>query len=105
GFARGLLGAVYFFPGLHKLLAQGPAWALSDNLRLQLWWKWAEHGSVPAFRIDHVPGALQIGGLGVLAFELGFPLLVAFPKTRALAAVAGIAFHSMSQVVFRIPFL
>ena len=31
--ARGLLAAIYFFPGFHKLARSGMAWALSDNLR------------------------------------------------------------------------
>src|SRR5262245_44505711 len=69
---RLLLGAVYFFPGLHKLATSGLAWALSDNLRNQLYWKWAEHGSVPWLRIDQAPWLLRAGGLGVLAFELSF---------------------------------
>jgi len=101
---RLLLGAIYFFPGLRKLTTSGLAWALSDNLRNQLYWKWAEHGSVPSLRIDHAPWLLRAGGLGVLAFELSFVVLVSFRRTRAVAAAAGVAFHLLSQFVFRIPF-
>ncbi|MEI4884255.1 hypothetical protein, partial [Klebsiella pneumoniae] len=72
-FARLLLACVYFFPGLHKLATSGFAWALSDNLQHQLWWKWAEHGVRDPVRVDRVPGLLQAGGLFVLAFELSFP--------------------------------
>jgi uncharacterized membrane protein YphA (DoxX/SURF4 family) len=94
--ARALLGAIYFFPGLHKLLTSGLAWAAPDNLRFQLYWKWVEHGAVPAFRLDLHPTLLHLGGLAVLAFELSFPVLVLFRRTRPLAAAAGLAFHLAS---------
>jgi hypothetical protein len=104
-FERLLLGAVYFFPGFHKLHTSGLAWALSDNLQNQLYWKWAEHGFVPSFRIDHHPWLLQAGGLGVLAFELGAPVLFLVPRLRAWGALLGIAFHLSTQAIFLIPFL
>ena len=104
GYARALLACVYFFPGVHKLARSGLAWALSDNLRHQLWWKWAEHGAVPTIRVDRIPGFLEAGGLCVLAFELSFPLLVFFPRTRPWAAAGGLLFHGAAQLVFRIPF-
>jgi len=103
-YVRLLLGAVYFFPGLHKLMQSGLSWALSNNLRNQLWWKWAEHGGVPHFRVDHFPWLLHGGGLFVLFFELSFPLLVLFRRTRPVAAAAGIAFHVLARALFRIPF-
>src|SRR5262245_48929147 len=84
---RLLLGAIYFFPGLHKLLTSGLAWALSDNLRFQLYWKWAEHGVVSRLRLDGLPWLLQAGGLFVLAFELSFSVLVLFRRTRAAAVL------------------
>jgi HTTM domain len=102
--ARALLAAIYFFPGLHKLLTSGVGWALSDNLRNQMWWKWAEHGALPARRIDHVPWLLHSAGLFVLAFELSFPLLVLFRRTRPVAAAAGVIFHELSRAIFLIPF-
>lgn len=105
-FARLLLGAVYFFPGVHKLATSGLAWALSDNLRNQLWWKWAEHGADPSavWRVDSLPGVLHAGGLFVLAFELSFPVLALVPRTRAIAAALGVVFHLFTQLVFLIPF-
>ena len=56
-----LLGAIYFFPGLHKLLTSGLDWALSDNLRFQLYWKWAQYGVVPAPAPRRVPVAAAPG--------------------------------------------
>lgn len=103
-FARALLGAVYFFPGLHKLREQGLGWALSDNLTHQLWWKWAEHGVLPSFRIDLHPWLLHAGGLFVLAFEISAPLLFYFRKTRLFAALFGVVFHVLAGFIFLIPF-
>jgi len=101
---RLLLSAVYFFPGLHKLMEGGIGWALSDNLRNQLYYKWAQHGELPWFRIDQHPWLLRLGGMFVLCFELAFPVLVHVRRTRALAAVLGVAFHLLSAAIFRIPF-
>jgi hypothetical protein len=101
---RLLLGAVYLFPAIHKLATSGLGWALSDNLRWQLYWKWAEHGAVPGFRIDRTPALLHAGGLFVLAFELSFVGLTLYRRTRAIAALAGVAFHLAAQAIFKIPF-
>ncbi len=102
--ARAILGCVYVFPGLHKVWAQGLGWAVSDNLRNQLYWKWAEYGDIPAIRLDQHPTLLAIGGLGVLLFELSAPVLFLVPRTRLVGAIAGVAFHLSAQAVFRIPF-
>ena len=103
--ARLQLAAIYFFPGLHKLVTSGIAWALSDNLRNQLWWKWAEHGAQVGLRIDHVPWLLHAGALYVLAFELSFPVLALAPRTRPYVAAAGLGFHLLAAYFLRIPFV
>jgi hypothetical protein len=102
--ARGLLAAIYFFPGMHKLLRSGIAWALSDNLRNQMYWKWAQYGALPSFRLEQPPWLLPLMGVSVLAFELGFPFLVLSRRTRPLAAAAGFVFHIVTQFLFLIPF-
>jgi hypothetical protein len=104
-FARLLLGCVYFFPGFHKLHTSGLAWALSDNLRNQMWVKWAEHGIRDPLRLDRAPFLLHAGGLFVLALELSFPLLALVPRTRPWAALFGLAFHALAGFVLRIPFV
>jgi hypothetical protein len=103
-FARALLACVYFFPGVHKLARSGIAWALSDNLAYQLYWKWTEHGLTSPFRVDRVPGALQAGGLFVLAFEITFPVVLFVPRARIVYAAGGIVFHLLAWMLFRIPF-
>lgn len=103
--ARLLLGCIYFFPGFHKLHTSGLAWALSDNLRNQMWIKWAEHGVRDPVRFDRMPLLLHAGGLFVLAFELSFPVLALVARTRPWTAVLGLAFHAMAGFLLRIPFV
>jgi hypothetical protein len=102
---RLLFSAIYFFPGVHKLATSGFAWALSDNLVNQLHWKWMQHSQLPSLRLDQYPMLLRAGGVFTLLFELGFPLLVGFKKTRWIAAVCGFAFHVLSQLIFSIGFM
>ncbi len=101
---RLLFGVIYFFPGFRKLYVSGTAWVFSDNLHNQLYWKWLQHGEVPAFRIDQIPYALQAGGAFVIAFELGFIFLVLFRRVRPWLAICGVLFHLMTEAIFRIPF-
>lgn len=104
-FARALLGAVYLFPGLHKLVASGLAWASPTNLTGHLWAKWLEHGTTASFRIDEHPWLLAAGGVFVLVFELSFGVLaLASRTTRAVAIASGLVFHAATQALFFIPF-
>lgn len=99
-----LLGAVYFFPGLWKLIESGPAWVFSDNLRNQMYWKWYQASALPAWRLDQHPVALQLGALGVVLFELGFPFMLWRRNTRLLAAAAGLLFHWAAAAFMYLPF-
>lgn len=102
--ARLLLGAVYFFPGLHKLMSAGLAWGSAENVTAILYSKWFQHGRLPPLRIDAAPSLLVVGGVLVLLFELSFWLLALVPQTRLLALLAGLAFHAATQVFFFIRF-
>jgi hypothetical protein len=102
---RALFATIYFFPGLWKLRESGLAWALSDNLRNQMYAKWFEYAAAPPFiRIDEHPLLLRGSALGVLAFEIGFPLLMLSRRTRIVAAIGGIAFHLAGYAFLRISF-
>jgi hypothetical protein len=102
--ARVLLSAIYFFPGVHKLARSGLGWALSDNLRNQMYWKWAQHGALPTLRLERPAWLLPLIGMLVLGFELGFPVLALRRRTRPLAAAAGLAFHVTTELLLLIPF-
>lgn len=104
-FCRALLGAIYFFPGLHKLLESGWQWGSAPNVVAQMHAKWFQMAEVPAWRIDHYPAWCSLGGHGVLLFELGFFALATWRKTRALALLSGLCFHFSTQAFFFIPFV
>lgn len=102
--ARALFACVYFFPGFWKLKESGLAWALSDNLRNQMYWKWYQNGWLPSFRIDQHPWLLHALALSVLSFELGFPLLMWSRRLRALAVIGGLGFHFGADAFMRLGF-
>lgn len=99
-----LLAAVYFFPGVWKLRESGTAWILSDNLQNQMYWKWYQYGTLPRWRADAHPVLLRIGALGVVGFELGFPLLLVRRSGRLWAAAWGLAFHYAAAQFLFLPF-
>jgi len=101
-----LLSLMYFFPGFWKYWACGAEWFKSDGFRNHLYNKWAQLGGwTPAFRIDQYHILCALSGLGTILFEIGFVLLIFNRLTRYLAAVGGMAFHSLIFVFMRISFL
>lgn len=98
------IGLIFFFPGYWKLRTQGLDWALSDNLKHQLHFKWLEHGIVPFVRLDRYPALLKAGGLGVLLLELTFAGLVCLRRVRPIAVAAALGFHAATRVFFLIGF-
>jgi hypothetical protein len=92
-----LIGLVFFFPGLWKILESGADWIFSDNLRNQMYAKWFQKPWLELpFRIDQHPTLLRMGALSVVVLELSFVVLVLFRRTR-LAAVAGaLVFHQLT---------
>lgn len=99
------VGCVFFFPGLHKLLSAGLAWVTSDNLRNQIWWKWAQDPETqPGFRIDRYPLLLQALAAATIVFELTFLPLVFSRWTRALAVIAALLFHQATDYFMGVRF-
>lgn len=100
-----VLGCVFLFPGIHKLHTSGIDWITSDNLRNQMWWKWAQDPSLqPSFRVDRHPWLLHFGAGATVVFELAFLPLVFHPRTRALAVIAALAFHASTEWLMGIRF-
>ncbi len=102
---RALLGVVYFFPGLHKLVEAGWSWGAAPHVIAQMHAKWFQMAEVPWPRIDRYPMLCALGGHAVPLFELGFLPLACWRKTRPLAACMGIAFHWATQAFLFIPFV
>jgi hypothetical protein len=100
-----VIGLVFLFPGIHKLRESGLEWALSDNLRNQMWWKWAQDPALlPSLRIDRYPLLCRTLAAMTIVFELTFLPLVFHPRTRALAVFGALLFHAGSEVFMGIQF-
>lgn len=100
-----VIGLVFFFPGVHKLAESGFDWALSDNLRNQMWWKWAQDPDLlPSLRIDRYPLLCRALAALTIAFELTFLPLVLHPRTRALAVIGALLFHAGAEIFMGIRF-
>jgi predicted DCC family thiol-disulfide oxidoreductase YuxK len=104
-FASVLLGIIYFFPGFWKFWNAGFGWALSDNLKYQMYSKWMEFdGWTPFFRLDWHPWLYKTVALETMVFEMSFVLLVFFPRLRRVAALGGVIFHVGCLIFLRIFF-
>ncbi len=100
-----LMAVAYLFPGLYKLATGGFAWILGDNFRNIMFRNWVSLGEwVPFLRLDSSPLLYQGGAAAAVAFELAFVLLIFFPLLRPVVAVVGFSFHSVTNLVMRIPF-
>jgi len=103
-----LMGLIYFFPGFWKVWSNGLDWALTENVRNQLYFKWFQLGDwqswTPFFRIDHYPFLYKASGLYTIMFELGFIPLILNKTTRKLGILMGIFFHIGTYVFMDIFF-
>lgn len=101
-----LIGLIYFFPGFWKVVSVGPAWALSENVKLMMYDKWTELGGfLPFVRVDQYPLAYRVGGVFTLVFECGFlPMMLFAPRLRPYFIFAGPLFHFQTFLFMRIGF-
>jgi hypothetical protein len=102
--AWALVATIFFFPGLWKLRASGIAWITSDNLRNQMYWKWAQAGFTPALRIDRHPLLCRLGAFGVVSFELGFGVALLSRRLRRTAVCGAWLFHLATAIFLRVSF-
>ena len=101
-----LMGIIYFFPGFWKLWTSGLDWALTDNMRNQMYYKWMQlDGWMPWFRMDHYPFLYRSVGFFVLVFEVFFIGLIFHHRTRKLAILGGLLFHLGSWLFMDIFFV
>jgi len=106
-----LMGALYLATGIAKLQSTlTEHWVGSANLRNILWTKWLQlywydPHFVKPIRVDFLPGwILALLGASVVAFEIGFILLVFFRRLRPALGVWGLAFHVGNGLVLKIWF-
>ncbi len=104
-----LMGMIYFFPGFWKIWTNGLDWALTDNVRNQMYYKWFALGDkdswLPFFRIDQYPILFRTSGVYTIIFELAFIPLLLNKATRKVAIVLGIGFHIGTYVFMHIFFI
>ena len=104
-FAWVLLSLVYLFPGLYKFVFQGWRWFLSDNILWTIYQRWYEMGDfTPLFALDAYPVFYRTAAFLVLVFEIGFVVLLFFPRWRWILAPAGIAFHASMGIFLNLQF-
>jgi hypothetical protein len=88
---------VYFLTGFQKLVASGPAWVLSDNLRNVMYGAplsgHAPTEAVSAFIADR-PLLAQLVAFGTLAVELGAVVTLARPRLRPWYVLAVAVLHA-----------
>lgn len=86
-----VVAGAYFFAGLAKLLNSGLAWVTSDNLR---WALYASSDSGVALFVADRPWLSHLLAAATLLLELGFPLVLLFPRTAWLFVPGAVALHT-----------
>lgn len=99
-----LVGLIYFFSGIWKVIKTGDIWIFSDNLMWIFRNHWLSKEFLPAFRIDHYPLLGQGAALAVVMIETSFLFLIFHPRTRVLAAAGALLFHKLSVYFLKISF-
>lgn len=86
-----VVAGAYFFSGLAKLVNSGLAWVTSDNLR---WALYASGDSGVALFVADRPWLSHLLAAATLALEIGFPLVLLFPRTAWLFVPGAVALHT-----------
>ncbi|MEQ3674742.1 MAG: hypothetical protein ABNH19_06145 [Dokdonia sp.] len=100
------LAMIYCFSGIHKLWDTGLYWALSDNIVNQIRLEWIEnYDMVIGYRVDQFPILLRIGALGVIFFEIVYPLFLLKPATRFINFMGAWMLHLTAGYLMNIDFV
>lgn len=99
-----LLGLVYLFPGIWKVVQGGPRWVFSDSLKNHLYQIWWQYGRADFLRIDRWPLVYRGAAASVILFELFFILFLVQKRFRWLCVVSGLFFHNMTAWAMGIKF-
>jgi hypothetical protein len=92
-----VVAGAYFLCGFQKVVASGPEWVLSDNLR-NVMYRAALSDRPPTdqvalFIADHPPLAHALA-FATLAIELGFLAILAWPRCRPWFVAASVLLHA-----------
>lgn len=95
--ALAVVGGAYFLTGFQKVVASGPAWVLSDNLR-NVMYRAAQTGKAPtddlALFIADRPLVAHAVAAATLAVELGFVAIWFRPRVRPWFVAASAVLHT-----------
>lgn len=98
-----LIGLMYLFPGVWKIIIGGWAWT-GETLQYQMYAKWMSLNWVPALRLDEYPMLMRGAGIGVLLMELLFLAAIMSERYRPVMAFGGILFHISVYLLMDINF-
>jgi hypothetical protein len=94
--ALAVVGGAYFLTGFQKVVASGPAWVLSDNLR-NVMYRAASSGRAPtdavALFIADRPLVAHLVALATITIELGAVSIWAWPRVRPWYVAAITVLH------------
>ena len=100
-----LMGVIYFFPGAWKVARNGAHWFTAENLGMLISSKLAETGPTwVQVWILHHPALLTVGAFATIVFEVGWIFAVMNRRTRWVAFVVGLGFHSFTRLSMNIGF-
>jgi Vitamin K-dependent gamma-carboxylase len=101
-----LLGVVYFFPGIWKIIHTGSYWFTPSNLITIMHHKWSgEPAGTLLLRVDRVRWLCAFGAAMTIAFELSCWFLLFRPRTRVAILAIAIGFHLGILLVLVIDFI
>lgn len=100
------LAMIYCFSGLHKLWDTGLFWGLSDNIINQIQLEWVEnYDMTTAIRIDKYPILLRTGAIGIILFEIVYPLFLIKPSLRFINFIGAWSLHLTAGYLMNIDFI
>jgi len=104
-----LLAQVYFFPGFYKFFSGNYdgvfEWPTSDSLRTSIAIAHYIRGTDAFLPLENFPWLCRAAAIGVVFWELAWPLLLMFPRWRVPLALSAMLFHTMTDAVMQISFV
>jgi hypothetical protein len=102
---KGVVAQLYLSSALTKIRQAGIRWASAHQIRCILLQEYLLYDIPLAARLASHPRLCGFLGTTTLAFELTFWFVLIWPKTAALYAISGVAFHIATRVFLRVDYL
>ena len=103
--AWAILAAIYFWPGVWKLIVSGGDWLTGEVLLSHVYWKQAQSWTFgPLIALEQAPALLTAGAAATIALEVGAPLLILTGRGRWILLGGALAFHGLTAATLDIRF-